>query len=59
MKNDLQTQLDDTNNRIKAEQDQKMSVEQQQGKVVQDADRLRGEIKLLEAQMEACEGNFS
>jgi myosin heavy chain 6/7 len=55
MKNDLQKQLDDTNKRIKAEENAKSSVEQQQGKVLQDAERLRGEIRQLEAQMEACE----
>ena len=59
MKNDLQKQLDDTNNRIKGEEDSKSSLEQQQGKVIQDADRLRGEIKILESQMEACEEDKS
>jgi myosin heavy chain 6/7 len=59
MKNDLQKQLDDTNNRIKGEEESKRSLEQQQGKVIQDADKLRGEIKLLEAQMEACEEDKS
>ena len=55
MKNDLQKQLDDTNTRIRGEEEGKLNLEQQQGKVLQDADRLRGEIQLLEAQMEACE----
>jgi myosin heavy chain 6/7 len=59
MKNDLQKQLDDTNNRIKGEEESRRSLEQQQGKVLQDADRLRGDIKLLEAQMEACEEDKS
>jgi len=59
MKNDLQKQLDDTNNRIKAEEEAKRGLEQQQGKVIQDADRLRGDIKLLESQMEACEEDKS
>jgi myosin heavy chain 6/7 len=55
MKNDLQKQLDDTNNRIRLEEEGKASLEQQQGKVLQDADRLHGEIRILESQMEACE----
>ena len=55
MKNDIQKQLDDTNARIRGEEESKASLEQQQGKVIQDADRLRGEIKILESQMEACE----
>jgi len=59
MKNDLQKQLDDTNNRIKAEEEAKRGLEQQQGKVIQDADKLRGDIKLLESQMEACEEDKS
>ena len=55
MKNDLAKQLDDTNNRIRGEEEAKASLEQQQGKVLQEADRLRGEVKILEATMEACE----
>jgi len=59
MKNDLQKQLDDTNNRIKGEEESKLSLEQQQQKVLLDADRLRGDIKVLESQMEACEEDKS
>jgi len=55
MKNDLQKQLDDTNARIRGEEDAKASLEKQQQKVLQEADRLRGEIKILESQLEACE----
>merc|ERR1712242_395301 len=55
MKNDVQKQLDDTNNRVKAEEEQKVAISQQASKVKSDADRLRGEIKVLESQMEACE----
>ena len=55
MKNDLQKQLDDTNNRIKAEEESIASIGNQGGKVKAEADKLRGDIKLLEAQMEACE----
>jgi len=55
MKNDIQKQLDDTTARIRGEEEAKASLEQQQGKVLQEADKLRGDIKILEAQMEACE----
>jgi len=55
MKNDIQKQLDETNNRIRGEEEAKASLEQQSQKVLLDADRLRGEIKILESQMEACE----
>merc|ERR1719336_2927659 len=49
-RNDLQKQLDDTNNRVKAEEEQKAAISQQASKVKSDADRLRGEIKVLESQ---------
>ena len=55
MKNDVQKQLDDTNNRIKGEEEQKATIGQQCSKVKSEADKLRGEIKTLESQMEACE----
>jgi len=55
MKNDLQKQLDDTNARIRGEEESKSGLEQQQQKVLQEADRLRGDIRILESQMEACE----
>jgi myosin heavy chain 6/7 len=55
MKNDLQKQLDDTNARIRGEEENKSGLEQQQQKVLQEADRLRGDIRILESQMEACE----
>ncbi len=55
MKNDLQKQLDETNNRIRNEEEAISSIGNQGAKVTQEADRLRGEIKTLEAQMEACE----
>ena len=48
MKNDLQKQVDDLNKRIKGEEDQKSSILTQQGKVQQDAAKLRDEIKTLE-----------
>merc|ERR1711963_395384 len=55
MKNDLQKQLDETNNRIRGEEDAIANLEAQCGKVRADADRLKGEIKTLESSMEACE----
>merc|ERR1712038_1110769 len=55
MKNDVQKQLDDTMARVKSEEEQKAAISQQASKVKSDADRLRGEIKTLESQMEACE----
>merc|ERR1712193_193048 len=48
MKNDLQKQVDDMNRRVKAEEDLKDSIIAQQGKVHQDAAKLRDEIKDLE-----------
>merc|ERR1712099_151753 len=55
MKNDLQKQLDETNGRIRGEEDQKAAINAQSNKVKADADKLRGEIKELESTMEACE----
>ncbi|TRY69090.1 hypothetical protein TCAL_09345 [Tigriopus californicus] len=55
MKNDLQKQVDETITRIRSEEDAKSSIESQGGKVRQDADKLRGDIKVLEAQLEQCE----
>merc|ERR1712223_1811389 len=55
MKNDIQKQLNDTNTRIKGEEDQKAAINAQSNKVKADADKLRGEIKELESTMEACE----
>jgi len=55
MKNDVQKQLDDTNMRIKGEEEQKAVINQQAAKVKSEADKLRGETKTLESQMEACE----
>merc|ERR1712012_1351905 len=55
MKNDVEKQLNETNNRIKAEEDQKAAINAQSNKVKADADKLRGEIKELEATMEGCE----
>merc|ERR1712020_817056 len=55
MKNDLQKQLDETNARIRGEEEQIASLESQGGKVRSEADKLKGEIKTLESSMEACE----
>merc|ERR1719367_1412833 len=55
MKNDVQKQLDETNARIKGEEDQIASLGQQAAKVQQDAARLNGEIKVLEGTLEGCE----
>ena len=53
MKNDIQKQLEETNLRIRGEEDQIATIESAAGKVRQDADRLKGEIKKLESTMEA------
>merc|ERR1719189_1725183 len=55
MKNDLQKQLDETNARIRGEEEQIANLESGAGKVRQEADKLKGEIKTLESTMEACE----
>merc|ERR1712242_612690 len=55
MKNDVEKQLNETNARIKGEEDQKASINSQASKVKADADKLRGQIKSLESQMEAVE----
>merc|ERR1712154_509743 len=55
MKNDLQKQLDETNARIKGEENQISNLESQSSKVRSEADKLKGEVKQLEQQMEACE----
>merc|ERR1712073_45501 len=49
MKNDVEKQLNETNARIKGEEDQKAAINAQSNKVKADADKLRGEIKELEA----------
>merc|ERR1712020_517925 len=47
MKNDVEKQLEETNLRIRGEEDQIATIESAAGKVRQDADRLKGEIKKL------------
>merc|ERR1712186_307054 len=53
MKNDLQKQLDETNGRIRGEEDQISNLESQSSKVRAEANKLKGEVKQLEQQMEA------
>merc|ERR1719433_1425562 len=55
MKNDLQKQMDETNARIRGEEEAIANLESQGGKVRAEADKLKGEIKTLESTMEACE----
>merc|ERR1711879_133679 len=55
MKNDVQKQLDDTLKRIHGEEDAKSAIEGQSSKVRMEADKLRGEIKEMEAVLEQCE----
>merc|ERR1719270_219148 len=55
MKNDLQKQLDETNARIRAEEEQIANLNSQSAKVRSDGDKLKGEIRSLESSMEACE----
>merc|ERR1719203_129871 len=55
MKNDVQKQLDECNNRVKGEEDAIASLESAGGKVRQEADTLKGNILVLESGMEAAE----
>merc|ERR1719411_1415927 len=59
MKNDLQKQLDDCNNRIRGEEDQISNLDSQGSKVRADGEKLKGEVKIMESQMEACEDDKS
>jgi myosin heavy chain 6/7 len=54
-RNDLQKQVDQTNARVKAEDDTINGIEQAGTKVTTDAVRLREEIKELESNIEKCE----
>merc|ERR1719461_118584 len=51
----VQDIIDKTNTRIKGEEDQIASINQQGQKVQQDASRLHGEVKVLEASLGSCE----
>merc|ERR1711992_13573 len=55
MKNDLQKQLDETNARIRGEEEQIASIDNASNKVKSDGDKLKGDIKTLESSLEACE----
>merc|ERR1711997_1266096 len=55
MKNDLQKQLDETNARIKGEEDIIANLESQSSKVRSEGAKLKGEVAQLEQQLEACE----
>jgi len=59
MKNDLQKQMDETNARVRGEEEAIANLESQGGKVRAEADKLRGDIKTLESTMEACEDDKS
>merc|ERR1712212_1078551 len=55
MKNDLQKQMDETNARVRAEEDAIANLEAQGGKVKADAAKLKDEVKTLESTLEATE----
>merc|ERR1711992_85718 len=55
MKNDLQKQLDDTNARVRGEEDAISNLNSQSTKVKLDADKLKGEVQVLESTLESCE----
>merc|ERR1719150_87546 len=59
MKNDLQKQLDDCNNRIRGEEDQIANLDSQGSKVRADGEKLKGEIKVMESTLEACQDDKS
>merc|ERR1719208_770197 len=54
-RNDLQKQVDQTNTRIKGEDETIAGIEQAGSKVTAEACRLREEIKTLESEIEKCE----
>merc|ERR1711872_293082 len=54
-KNDVQKQLDETNKRIKGEEDIINGLEQGSSKVQTEAGRLRDDIKMLESEAEKAE----
>merc|ERR1711972_77223 len=54
-KNDVQKAVDDTNKRIKSEQENFNGIEQSAQKVISEAAKLRDDIKMLESTAESCE----
>merc|ERR1711974_451241 len=59
MKNDLQKQVDETNSRIRNEEEVKASITAQGNKIKSEADKLRGEIRDLETSLQNCEEDKS
>merc|ERR1719365_85721 len=59
MKNDLQKQVDETNARIRNEEEVKASISAQGNKIKAEADKLRGEIQDLETNLQNCEEDKS
>jgi len=59
MKNDLQKQVDETNSRIRNEEEVKASITAQGNKIKSEADKLRGEIQDLETSLQNCEEDKS
>merc|ERR1712018_87015 len=55
VKNDLQKQLDDLNNRIHSEEEQISALQNAQSKTMGEALKLKDEIAILESTMVACE----
>merc|ERR1712156_223936 len=55
MKNDVQKQLDETNARIRGEEEAVSSLDSQMSKIGGEAAKLRDEIKVFESTMESCE----
>merc|ERR1711940_489565 len=58
-KNEVEKQVNDTNKRVKGEEDLINSIEQSGVKVTADANRLRDTIKTLESTCEKCEEDKS
>merc|ERR1711892_424433 len=58
-KNDVQKSVDDTDKRVKGEEDLINGIQQSGTKVTADANRLRDEIKTLENECEKCEEDKS
>merc|ERR1712008_471011 len=54
-KDDLQKQMNETQARVRAEEDLIASLDAQASKVKADADKLQGDVKTLESSLEATE----
>merc|ERR1740122_228886 len=55
IKNDLQKQMEETNARVRAEEDLIANLDAQSSKVKSDADKLNGEVKTLESKLQTTE----